>query len=183
MLSPLAWYLTLLGIGLLGGVFAFVARSASLRAEPSTEGVASVRRKVAWLLGVAAFPITLGSLAYAPFRTEAATDPAVEVVEVVGHQWYWELSRTEVPVGELVVFRVTSADVNHGFALYDQDLHVVAQTQAMPGYTNGLQVRFERPGRYRILCLEYCGLVHHGMSATLDVVAPATADASLEEGA
>jgi cytochrome c oxidase subunit 2 len=39
----------------------------------------------------------------------------------------------------------------------------------MPGYVNKLQVRFAEPGEYEILCLEYCGLAHHGMRATVKV--------------
>jgi len=46
----------------------------------------------------------------------------------------------------------------------------VAQTQAMPGYTNVLRHTFKDPGNYKILCLEYCGLVHHGMMSELTVV-------------
>jgi cytochrome c oxidase subunit 2 len=48
---------------------------------------------------------------------------------------------------------------------------MVAQTQAMPGYVNKLQVRFTKPGDYEVLCLEYCGVAHHGMRAVIKVVA------------
>ena len=41
--------------------------------------------------------------------------------------------------------------------------------QAMPGYVNRLQYTFTAPGTYRILCLEYCGLVHHQMMTDLVV--------------
>ena len=40
----------------------------------------------------------------------------------------------------------------------------------MPGYTNVLRRTFAQPGKYRVLCLEYCGLVHHNMIAEIDVV-------------
>jgi cytochrome c oxidase subunit 2 len=40
----------------------------------------------------------------------------------------------------------------------------------MPGITNRLVYTFPRPGKYRVLCLEYCGLVHHGMSVEFDVI-------------
>jgi cytochrome c oxidase subunit 2 len=46
----------------------------------------------------------------------------------------------------------------------------VAQTQSMPGYTNVLRHTFDEPGTYKILCLEYCGLGHHEMSAEINVV-------------
>ena len=56
-------------------------------------------------------------------------------------------------------------DVNHGFAIYAADGRIVTQTQAMPGFVNRLVYRLLEPGRYRVLCLEYCGLAHHGMTA------------------
>ena len=48
-------------------------------------------------------------------------------------------------------------------------MQMVAQTQAMPGYVNRLQYTFATPGTYHILCLEYCGLVHHAMMTDLVV--------------
>ncbi len=170
MLPPIAWYLTLTGVIALGSIFWIVAAGASHKAPPVSVQTARIRRLCTWALGLLAFPITLASLSYAPLVTEAAIPAGTESVEVVGHQWFWELSQTQVPAGELIEFKVTSADVNHGFAIYDPESRLIAQTQAMPGYTNSLQVRFEEPGTYKILCLEYCGLVHHGMSSTIEVI-------------
>jgi cytochrome c oxidase subunit 2 len=93
------------------------------------------------------------------------------VIRAAGHQWRWELSKTEVVAGKPVEFHVTGADVNHGFGIYDPQLRLVAQTQAMPGYTNVLRHTFAQPGTYRILCLEYCGLAHHAMMSELTVLA------------
>jgi cytochrome c oxidase subunit 2 len=109
-----------------------------------------------------------------------------EVVVVTGKQFQFALSsqpiRTEeefaqasanspqIGVGRLVEFRVTSLDVNHGFGIYDPDGKLVGQTQAMPGYVNRLFLRFEKPGSYTILCLEYCGLTHHAMRGGFEVV-------------
>ena len=169
MLPTLAWILTLSALVGLGAVFVVTARSAGTRGESS---LASVRKPAGLTLAILGVPIMIVSLGYAPYRTEAAVPASTAVVDVVGHQWYWEISQTEVPTGEPVVFRVTSADVNHGFAIYDPDMRLIGQTQAMPGYVNGLQVRFEAPGVYRLLCLEYCGLVHHGMAAAITAVPP-----------
>jgi hypothetical protein len=38
--------------------------------------------------------------------------------------------------------------VNLGFAIYDPDFEIVAQTQAMPGYINVLRYTFTEPGTY-----------------------------------
>lgn len=74
-----------------------------------------------------------------------------------------------LPLGKIVEFRVTSFDVNHGFAIYDEDNQLVAQTQAMPGYVNRLRWKFEYSGTYKVLCLEFCGLAHAYMSTSFSV--------------
>jgi cytochrome c oxidase subunit 2 len=48
-------------------------------------------------------------------------------------------------------------------------MRIVAQTQAMPGYTNILRYTFSQPGTYQVLCLEFCGLAHHDMKAEIAV--------------
>ncbi|CAF0701745.1 hypothetical protein MPNT_410011 [Candidatus Methylacidithermus pantelleriae] len=58
-----------------------------------------------------------------------------------------------------VEFLVRAADVNHGFGLYDPDGRLVAEVQAMPGYTNRLTYVFKKPGTYKVLCLEFCGVL------------------------
>ena len=106
-----------------------------------------------------------------PIAGHAAAAPKADVViRATGHQFRWELDRDTVRAGELVEFELSSRDVNHGFAIYKDKKHMVAQTQAMPGYVNKLQVRFAEPGEYEVLCLEYCGIAHHGMRAVIKVV-------------
>ena len=39
----------------------------------------------------------------------------------------------------------------------------------MPGYVNRLRVRFDRPGTYPVMCLEYCGMSHHVMRGVIEV--------------
>lgn len=175
MLQSFAWYGSLIGIAAVAALFAAVAASAASVDDPARiqSGVARLRRRLAWVFGLAFVPITALSLWAAPLRNDPRAVDGEHVVEVVGHQWFWEISESRLPADASVAFHVTSADVNHGFAIYDEDLRVVAQTQAMPGYVNVLRVRFPKPGSYRVLCLEYCGLVHHGMAASLEVVASA----------
>jgi cytochrome c oxidase subunit 2 len=64
---------------------------------------------------------------------------------------------------------VTSRDVNHGFGIYDASLKLLTQIQAMPGYVNKVHYTFTRPGKYRVMCMEYCGLIHHDMIAELTI--------------
>jgi cytochrome c oxidase subunit 2 len=74
-----------------------------------------------------------------------------------------------VPVSRAIDFRVTSLDVNHGFAIYDASDRIVGQVQAMPSVTNHLVMQFTGSGDYTIRCLEYCGPGHSHMTASVHV--------------
>src|SRR5699024_10171580 len=54
------------------------------------------------------------------------------IVDVEAFQFGWDISQSEFEVGEPVEFDVTSRDVNHGFGIYNEDMEIIAQTQAMP---------------------------------------------------
>ncbi len=79
------------------------------------------------------------------------------------------LSIQPIKAGELIEFRVSTADVTHGFCLYSPRGKVLTQTQAMPGYVNRLRYRFPESGIYPVLCLEFCGIGHHTMKTQLEV--------------
>jgi cytochrome c oxidase subunit 2 len=106
------------------------------------------------------------SLAFLPYASDARVNAEVRVT---GGQYYWSLSPAEVPVGSEVLFRVTSADVNHGFGVYDPEGHLVGNVQAMPGYENELELELDMVGTYVIGCLEYCGVKHHEMLREFEV--------------
>lgn len=91
------------------------------------------------------------------------------VIHVKGGQFYWVIDPSVLPLGREVRFDVTSVDVNHGFGVYDPAGHLVGSVQAMPGYTNKLDMTFHTPGSYRILCFELCGVNHHRMQASFTV--------------
>jgi cytochrome c oxidase subunit 2 len=104
-----------------------------------------------------------------PWPHDAGAAAVTRSIDVKAKQWAWELSDDKARVGEVIEFRVTSEDVNHSFALYDEQRQMLTQIQAMPGFVNKVRHRFTAPGNYQILCLEYCGLAHHGMVAAFTV--------------
>jgi len=104
-----------------------------------------------------------------PWPHDAHATQVTRHIDVKARQWAWELSDQTARVGEVIEFRVTSEDVNHGFALYDEQQRMVAQIQAMPGFVNKVRYQFTAPGVYKVLCLEYCGVAHHGMVADIQV--------------
>ena len=172
MLQNIAWVVSLTLIAILIGVFVSVIRKSGLPELKPNDGKSSARwrNRTFWTLTVLFIPITAYSLAHLPYvQADAANNDAL-VVEATGYQWRWELSQQTIPVNTLIEFRVTSADVNHGFGIYDDKLQLHTQTQAMPGMTNKLRHTFKTPGTYKILCLEYCGIAHHNMLTEIKVV-------------
>lgn len=172
MIQSTAWLLTLL---LIIPVAALFAAAALLRA-PAADPQALVARSYAlrtwafWGIVAGVTPVLLYTLTLLPYGADAApASEETQVVEVSGRMWQWQLSETEVKAGEPVRFEVTSDDVNHGLGIYDSDLVLQAQTQAMPEYTNVLEHTFDEPGTYQFFCLEYCGVAHHDMVAELTV--------------
>ncbi|HWJ15790.1 MAG TPA: hypothetical protein VNS10_18750 [Gemmatimonadaceae bacterium] len=153
-------------------IFAGVARSASGTASAEVVASSATRWRmiVLWTLVLLFVPVIGYSFTKLPYPTSAS--PAnVVVVEATGQQWAWSVRPDTVPVGKAIEIRVTGADVNHGFGLYDPNNRLITQTQAMPGFTNVIRHTFAAPGTYRVLCLEYCGLGHHTMFSQIVAVA------------
>lgn len=172
------WTITLVGLALVTAVFLYVVAQAGKPALDAMRAQKSAYALRGWLflaligLGIG---VTYATLAEFPIPRQDGPPLAPQVVKAVAHQWSWELSASRLRAGVPVEFQVSTADVNHGFAVYDDDGRLLAQTQAMPGFTNRLVHTFA-PGKYRILCLEYCGLAHHAMIATFEVVANTNGD-------
>ena len=114
------------------------------------------------LLGVA-FPTvaTIFSLASKP--------PNALVVNVTGHQWWWEVrypslgvttaNEIHIPVGRPVLVYVTSKDVIHSFWVP----RLAGKQDLEPGRTNHVTIEASEPGTYLGQCAEYCGFSHANM--------------------
>jgi cytochrome c oxidase subunit II len=129
--------------------------------------VEAYRRGLFWTLAVLGLVVAIATLRPWPYDA-SASDNAVTVT-ATGNQWSWEVAPQELPLGRPIIFKVSSNDVNHGFGVYDPHGTILFQTQAMPGYVNQVRYTFTKPGKYRVLCMEYCGLIHHDMVAEIDV--------------
>lgn len=98
----------------------------------------------------------------------ASEGEALEI-EVVAHDWWWEVrypddgvvtaNEIHIPVGERVAIDLTTADVIHSF--WVPQLQVKMDT--VNGQVNRLWLEADRPGRYRGICAEFCGLQHANM--------------------
>lgn len=168
--------------GLAGLVFTYVYISSRQASEPA--GFSNPLKMRFWFTLI--LLVVLGIFASftiprSPYYLFAEEQPA-EVVHVGSRQFEFIISDTAIdpekptgtdnltlPQDEVIEFRVTSLDVNHGFSIYNPHQQLIAQAQAMPGYVNRLRWKFDDPGTYTIYCLEYCGMAHQVMQASFTV--------------
>jgi cytochrome c oxidase subunit 2 len=113
-------------------------------------------------------PTTLhlqGEFVESNLGTAAAPDGSV-TVRLIATQYDFVPHCVDVPVGTPVKFRLTSADVVHGFLLPDTNVN----TLVVPGFVAEVRTRFSKLGEYAMPCNEFCGLGHHAMWARVRVV-------------
>ena len=87
-------------------------------------------------------------------------------VRLIAEQYNFVPECVRVPTDTPVKFRVTSADVIHGFLLVGTNVN----TMVVPGFVAEVRTSFNTPGDYRMPCHEFCGVGHHGMWARVSVM-------------
>lgn len=68
--------------------------------------------------------------------------------------------------GQEYRLHVSSMDVQHGFSLQPMNMNF----QILPAYDHLLTITPTRAGDYRVICNEFCGIGHHGMTGKIIVV-------------
>ena len=113
---------------------------------------------------------------------------AGQEIYVVGKQWMWkvqhpqgrrELNELHVPRGRPVKLWMTSEDVIHSF--YIPAFRI--KMDVLPGRYTTQWFEAVRPGRYHLLCAEYCGTDHAVMGGFVEVMEPADYERWLAGGA
>jgi cytochrome c oxidase subunit 2 len=117
-------------------------------------------------------------------------------VNVIGKQWWWEISYPDIaanpddesrgplvtanevvlPVGANVVFNLQSNNVIHSFWVPQ----LSGKMDVMPGHDNKLQFVAEREGDYFGECAEFCGSAHAWMRFKVKIVSQEAFDAWVE---
>ena len=169
------WWL-LLGLGVVVFVaFAVLLALGLFRRRPAAEdgsGRPAPNRLGRWIVGggvvtplivlAVVFGATVQAMRDLPDRV---TSEAL-VVEVVGHQWWWEVrypaeeitttNELHIPVGRPVALQLTSADVIHSFWVPA----LAGKMDLLPDYVNTLVLQADEPGEHLSHCAEFCGLRH-----------------------
>jgi len=94
-------------------------------------------------------------------------DGTIEV-QMVAIMFAFVPNEIRVPPGRRIRFRLTSADVTHGFIVAGTNVN----SMIVPGYISQFTTTFARTGDYLLMCHEFCGNGHHAMQGRI-IVDPA----------
>jgi cytochrome c oxidase subunit 2 len=135
----------------------------------------------ALLLAGIAVP-TVGTI----FDLASRPEGDVLTVDVVGHQWWWEVeypqldvvtaNEIHVPTDRPVEINLTSDDVIHSFSVP----RLAGKQDMVPGRTSMLYIRAPEPGTYQGQCQEFCGLSHANMKFSVVADRPSDFEAWVE---
>jgi cytochrome c oxidase subunit 2 len=117
--------------------------------------------------------VVFGATVRALRLVPTSAPPDALVIEVVGHQFWWEVRYPEqgvtvrdelhLPVGRPVNLQLTSADVIHSFWVPA----LAGKLDLLPDRPNTLVLEADQPGVHRSRCAEFCGLEHTKMVLTV----------------
>lgn len=183
-ISAVVWALVLLAL-----CWAMLRRRGrhDLSTAPEPRPVGPGERRIGAFVGiaVAATVVTLIALTVVSYSAGrglfAESGSGAVSIELVGHQWWWEVrylaaqpsdsfvtaNEIHIPVGETVRIILRADDVIHSF--WVPNLH--GKKDLIPGQVNVLYLSADRPGSFRGQCAEFCGAQHAHMA--LFVVAQA----------
>jgi len=115
--------------------------------------------------------------------------PGALRIQIVGHQWWWEViypgeppsetvitaNEIHVPVGRPVLLELSTTDVIHSFWVPNLN----GKKDLIPGRPTRHLLRPERPGVFEGRCAEFCGYQHAHMGFLLIAEEPSGFDAWL----
>lgn len=141
-----------------------------------------------WLVGVGgiALPILVVAALFVfsdvflirDTQAPAASSTTMKLT-VVAHQWFWEAhypgskavvaDEIHIPAATSIDLQVRTVDVIHSFWVPGLNRKI----DVIPGRTNRILLRADRPGRFRGQCAEFCGLQHANMAFLVVAERPA----------
>lgn len=114
--------------------------------------------------------VVLGATLMSMRSLSAEAEEGALVVEITGHQWWWEVYYPEydirsaneihIPVDRQIDLRLRSADVVHSFWVPA----LGGKLDLLPERVNHMVLEASEPDVYRGVCAEFCGLQHAKMS-------------------
>ncbi len=168
--------------GTIAGLLYAVRRARRAAGPETATPVPARERTVILLLGAAVPAVALVGFTVLAVRTGVAVSgPPGEpdlVVEVIGHQFWWEVrypthevvtaNEIRIPARRTVEFRVSSADVIHSFWVPK----LAGKIDMNPQRVNVVRLEASEPGTYRGQCTEFCGVQHALMAFEVRALPP-----------
>lgn len=93
------------------------------------------------------------------------TGPNQYEVVLLGFAWAFQPNEIRVPAGSEVTFIATSTDVLHGIHVEGTRVNMML----IPGQVARNTYTFRTPGRFLMVCHEFCGSGHHIMAGEVIV--------------
>jgi cytochrome c oxidase subunit 2 len=203
-LYVLIFWITLVILAIVWGVLGYIL--VRFRARPGAPKPRQIRGHLGLELIWTAIPAVIVIGIAVPtvqtvFRTQRSPGPDILVVDVIGHQFWWEFRYPDgvvtandlhLPVGVPVTLRLRSADVIHSFWIpmlggkRDVNPQVAEPPAETPteeargpepgaggaGAFNYLHFTVSEPGVYRGQCAEFCGSSHSLMGVRVVAQSP-----------
>ncbi len=151
---------------------------------PAIHGNTSL--EILWTLIPAAIVVVIGVYSFQVLAAIESPGRGARVVEVVARQFSWQVRYPEVdlattelhlPVGQPVIFQISSEDVIHSFWVPA----FRAKRDATPGQVSELSMTPIEIGRFPIRCAELCGAGHAIMTSEVVVEPPEIFEAWLAQ--
>jgi cytochrome c oxidase subunit II len=134
---------------------------------------ATVTTVAATILTIATLVVLTALTYFADRDLEAIGRDASIEIQVISHQWWWEIryndpvpsrqvttaNEIHVPVNEPVKLQLASTDVIHSFWVPE----LAGKKDLIPGQQTDLAILARRPGVYGGQCAEFCGYQHAHM--------------------
>ena len=144
------------------------------------------RLAVVVTVSVAVTVVLIAGMTVASFYTTRSIglpQTASITITVRAQQWWWQVfyatsaetpgfqtaNEIHIPVGQDVHVQLESADVIHSFWVPS----LAGKQDLVPGRSNSVLLRAEKPGIYRGQCAEFCGLQHSHLAVMVIAEAPA----------
>jgi len=157
-------------IGIVIGLIVYRSTRVGFRVTTASRDTLE-KREGYWGIAVIAFLfiVLAGTMVQIPYWTARNTGKTPQRINIVGRQFAWTVSPVRVRAGLKTRVVVRSADVSHGVGVYDPDKVMIKQVNVSPGVTQEFIITFDKPGIYKLRCMEFCGVDHHLMQNTLEV--------------
>lgn len=98
-------------------------------------------------------------------KQSVETKETVKEFVITGKNWDWSPSTITVKKGDKVRLKITSTDIEHGFAIKDFNINV----KLAPGQTQVVEFVADKVGTFGFRCNVPCGEGHREMTGTLIV--------------